>query len=97
MAKSSFLRHAAVYGAGNLLVSAAGLLLLPLYVRCLSEAEYGTLDVFNRLGEYLDSFGRSAGAIAEHDEMKHVIPFGQRKDFRRRATGMNVRFGRGDD
>src|SRR5215831_9111301 len=51
MAKSSFLRHAAVYGAGNLLVYAAGFLLLPLYVRCLSESEYGTLDVFNRLGE----------------------------------------------
>src|SRR5258708_4190484 len=52
MAKqSSFLWHAAVYGGGNLLVYAAGFLLLPLYVRCLSESEYGTLDVFNRLGE----------------------------------------------
>src|SRR5439155_7224913 len=49
--KSSFLWHAAVYGGGNLLVYAAGFLLLPLYVRCLSESEYGTLDVFNRLGE----------------------------------------------
>src|SRR5262249_13725971 len=52
MAKqSSFLWHAAVYGGGNLLVYAAGFLLLPLYVRCLSEEQYGTLDVFNRLGE----------------------------------------------
>ncbi len=51
MGKSSFLRHAAVYGAGNLLVSAGGFLLVPLYVRFLSEAEYGTLDVFTRLGE----------------------------------------------
>src|SRR5437867_1842091 len=48
---SSFLKHAAVYGAGNLLVSAAGFILLPLYVRCLSEGEYGVLDYLNRLGE----------------------------------------------
>ena len=51
MGKSSFLRHAAVYGAGNLLVYAGGFLMLPLYVRCLDESEYGTLDVLNRLGE----------------------------------------------
>src|SRR5260370_32261183 len=53
MAKASFLRHAAVYGAGNLLVYAGSFLLLPLYVRCLSGAEYGTLDVLNRLGEVI--------------------------------------------
>lgn len=48
---SSFLKHAAIYGAGNLLLSAAGFILLPLYVRCLSAAEYGVLDYLNRLGE----------------------------------------------
>src|SRR5207248_4948340 len=47
----SFLRHAAVYGSGDLLVYAAGFLLLPLYVRALSPGEYGTLDILNRLGE----------------------------------------------
>src|SRR5262249_21899193 len=71
MAKSSFLNHAAVYGAGNLLVSAAGLLLLPLYERCLSEAEYGTLDVFNRLGDvvllFLLSNGLQQGLISFHN------------------------------
>jgi O-antigen/teichoic acid export membrane protein len=51
MAKGSFLRHACIYGAGNLLVYAAGFVLLPLYVRCLTPGEYGTLDVLNRLGE----------------------------------------------
>src|SRR5579871_2829974 len=51
MGESSFLRHAAVYGAGNLLVYAGGFLLLPLYVRCLDASQYGTLDVLNRLGE----------------------------------------------
>jgi len=49
--KSSFLWHAAVYGGGNLLVTAASFLLLPLYLRCLEKDEYGTLDLFNRLGE----------------------------------------------
>src|SRR5262245_41963587 len=49
--KSSFLWHAAVYGGGNLLVTAASFLLLPLYVRCLNEDQYGILDLFNRLGE----------------------------------------------
>lgn len=51
MAKASFLKHAAIYGAGDLLVYAAGFLLLPLYVRCLNPGEYGALDVLNRLGE----------------------------------------------
>src|SRR5438046_3165425 len=43
MAKSSFLRHAAVYGAGDVLVYAAGFLLLPLYGRCLSLARLESL------------------------------------------------------
>jgi O-antigen/teichoic acid export membrane protein len=51
MAKSSFLKHALIYGSGNLLVYAAGFILLPLYVRCLSEGEFGTLDFLNRMGE----------------------------------------------
>ena len=51
MAKSSFMRHAAVYGVGELLVYAAGFLLLPVYVRTLSPEEYGILDYVNRLGE----------------------------------------------
>jgi O-antigen/teichoic acid export membrane protein len=53
MAKSSFLRHALVYGAGEALVSAANFLLLPLYVRALSPEEYGALDYLNRLGEII--------------------------------------------
>src|SRR5437763_6409694 len=51
MAKSSFLRHAMVYGAGEALVSAANFLLLPLYLHALSPKEYGNLDYLNRLAE----------------------------------------------
>jgi O-antigen/teichoic acid export membrane protein len=53
MEKRAFLRHAAVYGAGNLLAQASGLVLLPLYTRHLSPAEYGVLEVIGRVGEVL--------------------------------------------
>jgi O-antigen/teichoic acid export membrane protein len=46
-----FLRHALVYGLGSVLLQAAGILLLPLYTRCLSPAEFGALEVFARIGE----------------------------------------------
>lgn len=49
----SFLRHALTYGGGTLLLQAASVLLLPLYTRYLSPAEFGVLDVLNRLGEVL--------------------------------------------
>jgi O-antigen/teichoic acid export membrane protein len=47
----SFLRHTAIYGIGSLLVPAASFLLLPLYTRALSPAEYGVLEILNRAGE----------------------------------------------
>lgn len=46
-----FLRHALVYGLGSVLLQAVGVLLLPLYTRFLSPAEYGALEVFSRIGE----------------------------------------------
>lgn len=42
-----------IYGVGNILVYAAGFLLLPVYIRCLSREEYGLLDIFQRCGEIL--------------------------------------------
>jgi O-antigen/teichoic acid export membrane protein len=47
----SFLKHAAVYGLAGLLVQAGGFVLLPLYTRCLTPADYGILEVLNRLAE----------------------------------------------
>jgi O-antigen/teichoic acid export membrane protein len=48
----SFLKHAAVYGLANLLVQAAGFILLPIYLRCLAnESDYGVLEVVGRLAE----------------------------------------------
>ncbi|MCI0456971.1 MAG: lipopolysaccharide biosynthesis protein [Gemmataceae bacterium] len=51
MSTRSFLGHALVYGLGGMLLQAVGIVLLPLYTRFLSPAEYGLLEVFTRLGE----------------------------------------------
>ncbi len=51
MAKASFARHALIYGMGDVLAYAAGFFLLPLYLRRLSKAEVGTLELLNRVGE----------------------------------------------
>jgi O-antigen/teichoic acid export membrane protein len=54
MAKASFLRHAAVYGLGHVLVYVGSFILLPLYTKCLRPDEYGVLELLNRLGEILN-------------------------------------------
>lgn len=51
MARAGFLKHAAVYALGDLLLMAAGFVLVPLYARWLSPAEFGTLEVLERAGE----------------------------------------------
>jgi O-antigen/teichoic acid export membrane protein len=52
----SFLKHAAVYGLANLLVQAAGFILLPIYLRCLDLAGYGVLELVGRLAETVGTF-----------------------------------------
>ena len=47
----TFLRHAAIYGLGTLLIHAGSLVLLPIYLDCLTTAEYGFLEIVNRLAE----------------------------------------------
>jgi O-antigen/teichoic acid export membrane protein len=51
MDKQGFVKHAAVYGLANLLMQAAGVILLPLYTRCLQPGDYGVLEVLGRLAE----------------------------------------------
>jgi O-antigen/teichoic acid export membrane protein len=50
-AGASFLWHAAVYGLGSLALQAASVILVPLYTRCLSPAEFGVLEIISRMGE----------------------------------------------
>lgn len=47
----SFLTHAAVYGLGMFAVQAASIVLLPLYTGYLTPAEFGVLEILNRIGE----------------------------------------------
>lgn len=51
MAEKSFLKHAAVYALGELLVMAGGFVLLPIYARRLTVDEFGLLEVLERLAE----------------------------------------------
>src|SRR5205814_3917881 len=53
MGKFSFLRHAAVYGAANVLLQAACLVLLPLYTRFLTPSDFGLLEILGRTGDVL--------------------------------------------
>jgi len=76
MGSQSFLRHALIYGLGSVLVQAASFILLPLYTRCLTPAEYGTLEVLNRLGEcavvFLMFGGIRQAALAFHGQSADV-------------------------
>ncbi len=49
----SFLRHAAVYGLGTLLLQAASVVLLPLYTRYLTPSDYGILEILSRTGQFI--------------------------------------------
>src|SRR5271155_3135974 len=53
MGKFTFLRHAAVYGAANMLLQAAGLVLLPLYTRFLTPRDFGALELLGRTSDVL--------------------------------------------
>jgi O-antigen/teichoic acid export membrane protein len=50
-----FFKHALVYGISNFLVQASGFVLLPLYTRCLSKADYGALEVLGRVAEIVST------------------------------------------
>lgn len=50
-AEKPFLMHAMIYGLGALALQAASVVLVPLYTRCLTPAEFGVLEMLNRIGE----------------------------------------------
>jgi O-antigen/teichoic acid export membrane protein len=49
----SFVRHALIYGLGGVLVQLASFVLLPVYARCLHPADFGSLEVLTRAGEFV--------------------------------------------
>ena len=48
MANRSFFRHALLYGLSSVLMQAGGVVLVPLYTRCLTQADFGALEVLGR-------------------------------------------------
>jgi O-antigen/teichoic acid export membrane protein len=46
----SFLSNAVMYGLGSILLEAASLVLLPLYLNYLTPEDYGILEILNRIG-----------------------------------------------
>ena len=55
MANRSFFRHAVLYGLCGVLVQAGGVLLVPLYTRCLTKADFGALEVLGRCAEMVST------------------------------------------
>ncbi|QDU55685.1 lipopolysaccharide biosynthesis protein [Aeoliella mucimassa] len=49
----SFLSNAAMYGIGTILLQAASLVLLPLYLNYLTPEEYGVLEILNQVGTFV--------------------------------------------
>jgi O-antigen/teichoic acid export membrane protein len=51
MANRSFFRHALLYGLSSALMQAGGVILVPLYTRWLSPADFGALEVLGSCGQ----------------------------------------------
>ena len=51
MANRSFFRHALLYGLSTVLMQAGGVVLVPLYTRCLTKPEFGAYEVLGRCAE----------------------------------------------
>ena len=85
MHKESFFKHAAVYGLANLLLQGGSIVLLPIYLRCLSRADYGVLEVVGRLAETVGAWrsmirrpGRSFGSASTRARRPRCVPGAQR-------------------
>ncbi len=53
MKATTFIKHSAIYGLGTVVVQASGIILLTIYTKALTPADYGTLEILTRLGEIL--------------------------------------------
>jgi O-antigen/teichoic acid export membrane protein len=53
MSNRRFLKHVTVYGLGELIATAGGIVLLPIFTRRLTHADFGALELIERAGEIL--------------------------------------------
>src|SRR5271169_5589368 len=51
--QNTFVKHAAIYGIGLLLLRVVGFALLPLYTAYLAPADFGILELIQRTGEVI--------------------------------------------
>jgi O-antigen/teichoic acid export membrane protein len=74
MRKRTFFRHALFYGVSSALVQAGGVVLVPLYTRCLSKADFGVLEVVGRCAELAGMLllfsGLRQGLLTFHQQSK---------------------------
>ena len=49
-----FLTDAAIYGLGSAIAQAVSIVLLPLYTRCLSPADFGVMEIIERIGNIIN-------------------------------------------
>src|SRR5688500_18634599 len=72
-----FYRHAAVYTAGNFVYRAAAFILIPLYVRTLPTAEYGTLELITTTVLIIQSV---LGSGIAHSAMRFYFEYDDPED-----------------
>src|SRR5271166_2821777 len=87
MQTPQFLRHAAVYGFGTLVVNACSVFLLPLYLHCLPPGDYGTWEWLRGVGEVVLIFllfgGLKQALLSYHGQ-------GRSEAERRRVVGSGL-------
>ncbi|MEN6450065.1 MAG: lipopolysaccharide biosynthesis protein [Thermoguttaceae bacterium] len=57
----AFLKHAVVYGFGSMMLQVASVVLVPLYTRHLTPADFGVLEILTRTGQIISVFLMGTG------------------------------------
>ena len=79
---TELLKHSAVYGVGNLLRRSISILMLPIYTRYLSPADYGHLAL---LDLFSSAFAR--GRNGRSDDHFNLLSMQERARFRKSMPG----------
>lgn len=72
-----FFKHTTIYAIGNIISRVGAFLLLPLYTRYLSPAEYGTLEIFYVTSAVLQTF---LGMMIAHAALRFYFEYDKEED-----------------
>src|SRR3989338_7936538 len=72
-----FFKHTMIYGIGNIINRLGAFLLLPLYTRYLTPAEYGTLEIFYVTSSILQTF---LGMMIAHAALRFYFEYDKEED-----------------